>query len=75
VNELLAGKKAVGRHIIFKEKFDKHSNHIKFKTYIVAKGFSQVSGKNFSETFSSVTKFTTIQMFLALAAYLNFEIH
>ena len=75
MNELPAGMKAVGRHTIFEEKVDKHSNHIKFKTYIVAKGFSQVSGKNFSETFSSVAKFTTIQMFLALAAHLNFEIH
>ena len=60
VNELLAGKKAVESHIIFKEKLDKHGNHVKFKVCIVAKGFSQVPGKDFSKTFSSVTKFTTL---------------
>ena len=75
VNELSAGKKAVGSHIIFKKKLNEHGNCIKFKTYIVAKDFSQVFSKDFSETFSSVAKFTTLQIFLALAAYLDFEIY
>ena len=75
VNESPAGKKAVGSHIIFKKKLNEHSNCIKFKTYIVAKGFSQVFGENFSETFSSVAKFTILQIFLVLAAYLDFEIY
>ena len=55
------------------EKLNKHGNYIKFKTYIVAKGFLQISSKNFSKTFSSVAKFTILQMFLALAVYLDFE--
>ena len=75
MNELPAGKKAVGSHIIFKEKLNEHGNCIKFKTYIVAKGFSQVFGKNSSETFSSVAKFTILQIFLVIAAYLDFEIY
>ena len=41
----------------------------------MAKGFSQVPGQDFTETFSSVAKFTTLRIFLALAAYLDFEIH
>jgi len=75
VNELQAGKKAVGSYIIFKEKLNEHGNYIKFKIYIVAKDFSQVSGKDFSETFSSIAKFTILQIFLALAVYLDFEIY
>jgi len=75
MDKLPASKKAIESHIIFKEKLDKHSNHIKFKTYIVAKGFLQVPSKNFSENFSFVAKFTTLQVFLTLVAYLNFEIH
>jgi len=75
VNELLAGKKAIENHIIFKKKLDEHGNYVKFKAYIVAKGFSQVLSKNFSETFSSVAKFTTLWMFLALVVYLDFEIY
>jgi len=60
VDKLPDSKKAVGSYIIFKEKLDEHSNHVKFKACIVAKGFSQVSGKDFSETFSSVAKFTAL---------------
>jgi len=75
VNELPASKKAVGSCIAFKKKLDEHSNCVKFKVHIVAKGFLQVPGKDFSETFSSVTKFTTLWVFFTLAVYLDFEIH
>jgi len=57
------------------EKLNEYGNYIKFKTYIVAKGFLQISSKNFSKTFSFVAKFTILQMFLALAVYLDFEIY
>ena len=53
-------KKAVGSRIVFKEKLDSHGNHLKFKARIVAQGFSQVPGLDFTETFSSVAKFTTL---------------
>jgi len=71
----LAGKKSVGSHIVFKKKLNEHDNCIKFKACIVAKGFSQVPNKDFSETFSSVAKFTILWMFLTLAIYLDFEIY
>ena len=58
MNEFLASKKAVESYIVFKKKLDEHSNYVKFKTCIVVKSFSQISNKNFSETFSSVVKFT-----------------
>ena len=75
VNELLASKKAIESCIIFKKKLNEHGNHVKFKAHIVAKDFSQISGKDFSETFFSVAKFTTLWMFFTLAAYLDFEIY
>jgi len=64
-----------GSQIVFMEKLDGHGRQIKFKARIVAKGFSQVPGEDFTETFSSVAKFTTLRVFLALSAHLNFEIH
>jgi len=60
---------------VFKEKLDENSQQTKFKAQIVAKGFSQVPEQDFIETFSSVAKFTMLRIFLALAAYLDFEIH
>jgi len=53
-------KKAVGSCIVFKKKLDGHENHLKFKARIVAQGFSQMSGLDFIETFSSVAKFMTL---------------
>ena len=34
MNELLASKKTVESHIVFKKKLDEYSNYIKFKAHI-----------------------------------------
>jgi len=68
-------KKAIGSHIVFKEKLDGYEKHVKFKAQIVAQGFLQVPGLDFTETFLSVARFTTLQIFLALTAFLNLELH
>jgi len=60
---------------VFKEKLDGYGKHVKFKSRIVAQGFLQVPDLDFTETFSSVAKFTTLQIFLALTAFLNPELH
>jgi len=39
------------------------------------KGFSQMLRENFTETFLSVVKFTTLQIFISLIAYLDFKIY
>ena len=72
---MLAGKKAVGSYIVFKKKLDEHNNYIKFKVCIVAKDFLQVLDKDYSETFSSIAKFTILGIFFVLAVYLDFNIH
>ena len=71
----ICDKKAVGSQIVFKEKLDGHGNQVKFKARIVAKGFLQVPGEDFTETFSSVAKFNTLQIFLTLAVFMDYEIH
>jgi hypothetical protein len=60
VDELPDGKKAVGSKFILREKLDEHGNHVKFKAWLVAQGFSQIPGVDFHETFLSVAKFTTL---------------
>jgi len=60
---------------VFKEKLDSYGKHVKFKARIVAQGFLQVPGLVFTETFSSVARFTILRIFLALTAFLNLELH
>ena len=60
---------------MFKEKLDGYRKHIKFKAQIVAQGFLQVPGLDFTKTFLSVARFTTLRIFLALTAFLNLELH
>lgn len=64
VEKLPEGRKAVGSRIVFREKRDGDGRITKYKARIVAKGFSQVPGEDFTETFSSVAKFTTLRAFL-----------
>jgi len=64
-------RKAIGNHIVFHEKRDGYSNLVKFKACIVAKGFSQIPREDFTDTFSSVAKFSTLQIFLSYIAYLD----
>ena len=75
VDILLEEKKAIGSKVVLKEKLDEQGNCLKFKACIVEQGFSQIPGINYNEMFLSVAKFTTLQIFLTLAAMLNVEIY
>jgi len=51
------------------------ADELNLKLGLSLRVFSQVPGEDFTKTFSSVAKFTTLYVFLALSAYLNFEIY
>ena len=75
VDGLPKRQKAVGSRIVFCEKRDGHGNLIKFKAHIVAKDFSQIPREDFTDTFSSITKFSTLRIFLAYVTYLDWDLH
>ena len=61
-------------HEIHKYKTDKHGNQTE-KSRAVCLGNRQVAGRDFSETFAPVTKFTTIRMICSIAAAKGWEAH
>ena len=45
-----------------------------YKAQLVAKGFRQVQGVDYDETFSPVAMFKSIRIMLAIAAFYDYEI-
>jgi hypothetical protein len=58
----------------FKRKIDKNGNIDRYKARLVARGFQQIYGLDYFETFATGTKPTTLRLLLALSAYHNYEI-
>jgi hypothetical protein len=59
---------------VFKKKMDKDENIHIYKARFVAKGFKQIHGIDYDETFSPVVMLKSVQILLAIAAYFDYEI-
>ncbi|CAL1375694.1 unnamed protein product [Linum trigynum] len=69
LTELPVGFEAIGLKWVYKTKLQEDGNIDKFKARIVAKGYSQKEGIDYTEVFAPVARWDTIRTFLALAAH------
>jgi hypothetical protein len=60
---------------VFKVKLNSQGTVERYKARLVIKGFKQVEGVDYTETFAPVAKFSTIRLMMAVAAYRDLEIH
>ena len=71
--ELPPGKNPITCKWVFRLKTNADGS-TRYKARLVIRGFEQVHGIDFHETFAPVAKFVTVQVLLALAAHNNWEI-
>lgn len=71
----LQNKRVIGTRWIFKNKSDKSGMIVSYKVRLVARGYSQIEGKDFDETFSPVTLLEFVRLLLAIGCHLESALH
>ena len=69
------GRKAIGNRWVFRVKENQAGEVERFKSRLVAKGFSQKRGIDYDETFAPVAKFTSIRILFSLASKYSLSVH
>ncbi len=62
------GRKTIGCRWVYRTKYDAHGNVIKRKARLTAKGYTQVQGIDYDETFSPVASQNSLRIVLSIAA-------
>ena len=60
---------------MFKNKMNKQGQIVMNKALLVCKGYAQVEGQDFDETFALVTQLESIRMFLTYPTHKNFKVY
>ena len=68
-------KKAIGCRLLFAIKFNPNGSIARLKARLIAKGYAQIYGVDFSDTFSPVAKLTSVRLFISLAASYDWDLH
>ena len=69
------GRTAISSKWAFKHKRNEVGEITRFKARVVARGFSQIHGLDYWDTFAPVAKLSSLRILLAIAAVEDLEIH
>ena len=72
---LPVGKKVIDCQWVFTVKVNFDGSIPRLKTYLVAKGYAQTYGVDYSDTFSSIAKLTSIWLFISMTTTHGWELH
>jgi hypothetical protein len=68
-------KNVIGSKWVFKNKMNEKGQVVRNKARLVYKGYAQVEGQDFDETFAPVATLEAIRMFLAYSCHKNFKVY
>lgn len=68
------GRKAVGSRWVYAYKYDEGGQITRHKARLVAQGFSQIEGLDYTETFAPVAKYDTARALLSMVAKHDLEL-
>jgi hypothetical protein len=69
------GKNVIGSKWVFKNKLNEQGQVVRNKAILVCKGYAQIEGQDFDETFSPMERLEAIRIFLAYACHNNFKVY
>ena len=64
---LPTNRKPMGCHWVFSVKLDKDGNLTQFKARLIAKGYSQIPGQDFDQTFTPVMRLDSLRNMITIA--------
>jgi hypothetical protein len=68
-------KNVIGSKWVFKNIMNEKGQVVRNKARLVCKGYAQVEGRDFDETFATVAILEAIRMFLAYSCHKNFKVY
>ena len=74
LTDLPENKKAIGVKWVYRTKFNPDGSIFKHKARLVVKGYAQVAGIDYGDTFAPVVRHDTIKLLLAMAAQLGWKV-
>ena len=70
-----SNRSVIGTRWVFINKLDEAGNVIRNKARLVVKGYSQMKGVDYDETFAPVVRLEAIRLLLAYAAHKGFKLY
>ena len=63
---LPTGKKEIGSRWVFAAKFNPDGSITRLKAHLITKGYAQIYGIDYFDTFSPIAKLTSLRLFISL---------